>query len=72
MLTGLRGWLAARPWRARPMFCDGWSYPAVYRACRDGSRHPRTGAWVAGGEPQSRPRALWSAVSFPHTHTGEQ
>lgn len=53
-------WLMAKPWQ--------WHYRVMYRAHRQGARHPRTGEWLAGGEPHGRISAAWHALIFPHVH----
>lgn len=67
----MRSWWAAKPWRVWPLAPAGWRYHVIYRTCREGSKHPKTGRWLAGGEPRGRLASLWAAVSFPHVHEDE-
>lgn len=69
-MSGFRNWLRARPWRIWPLAPDGYRYHVIYRVARQGSRHPRTGRWLVGGEPKGRIGATVAALRFPHVHDG--
>jgi hypothetical protein len=68
----MKNWWKAQPWRVWPFFQTGWRYHRIYRAYRHGSKHPRTGHWLAGGQPRGRLKSLWGALSFPHVHDDEE
>lgn len=67
----MRNWWAAKPWQVWPFSRTGWRYHAIYRAYREGARHPQTGWPLAGGEPRGRLASVWRTIAFPHVHGDE-